>query len=198
MRYPAIKPIRYSGNEPIVNNDGEKISVLEDFWRWAYSDLIGNTERGVLAEYLVACALGIEKESRISWRKYDLLTKEGIRVEVKSSGYLQTWEQKKLSNISFGIRETLGWNENDNSYDSERHRQSDVYVFCVHKHTKQESVNPLDISQWEFYLISTQMLNKKAKNQKSISLSALIKIGAEKCSFDDLKANIGKISCYEE
>ena len=29
-----------------------------DFWRWAFSDLRDNTQRGVLAEFLVALALG--------------------------------------------------------------------------------------------------------------------------------------------
>ncbi len=28
--------------------------TIVDCWQWAYSDLISNTERGVLAEYLVA------------------------------------------------------------------------------------------------------------------------------------------------
>ena len=105
MKYPAIKSERLTGSESIVYNDN-KISDLLSFWQWAYSDLVGNTERGVLAEYIVACALGINNEDRILWGRYDLVTPQGVTIEVKTSGYIQTWEQQKLSNIKFGISET--------------------------------------------------------------------------------------------
>ena len=49
----------------IVNKDGSErfraggstldLSLL-DYWRWSTSDLVGNTARGVLAEYIVARA----------------------------------------------------------------------------------------------------------------------------------------------
>ena len=50
---------------------------------WAYSDIVGNTERGKLAEFIVAMALGITESISVAWNKYDLLSKEGIRIEVK-------------------------------------------------------------------------------------------------------------------
>ena len=141
--YPAIEPRRLSGEEPLVSPDGEQVGSLIDFWRWAYSDLVGNAERGALAEYIVACALEINHKVRIGWDKYDLLTEEGISVEVKTSGYLQTWEQKELSNIIFGIQPTIGWDSKTNQYDNEPKRQADIYVFCVHKHQEQETIDPL-------------------------------------------------------
>jgi hypothetical protein len=65
-------------------------------------------------------------------------------------------------------------------------------VFCVHKHANQETVNPLDVTQWDFYLISTQKLNKNVNHQKSITLSSLLKIGAEKCTYELLYKKILK------
>ena len=47
-----IKPTKKNGNE-CFENINKKI-VLKDFWSWAYSDLMGNTERGKLAEFIVA------------------------------------------------------------------------------------------------------------------------------------------------
>ncbi|MCL2125931.1 MAG: hypothetical protein FWH33_08105 [Oscillospiraceae bacterium] len=73
MMYPAIEPKRLNGNEAIIDEDN-KVSDVLAFWQWAYSELMGNTERGALAEYLIACALGIENEPRISWGRYDLVT----------------------------------------------------------------------------------------------------------------------------
>ena len=118
-----------------------------------------NAERGALAEYLVACALGVADNVRVNWDKYDLLSPEGIAVEVKSSGYLQSWDQNELSTLSFGIQLTFGWDSATNTYSQELVRQSDIYVFCVHKHTDQDTINPLDIVQWDFYLLPTRILN---------------------------------------
>lgn len=42
-----------TGNEEFtLHGKGAGITVL-DFWRWAFSDLIDNTQRGVMAEFLV-------------------------------------------------------------------------------------------------------------------------------------------------
>ncbi len=44
-----------------------------DYWTWAFSDVLGNTERGVLAEYFVALALKVDHTPRKNWLPYDLL-----------------------------------------------------------------------------------------------------------------------------
>lgn len=189
-KYPAIRPERKNGDEPILTADGNEIGKLSDFWQWAYSDLIGNAERGALAEYIVASALGVQNGTRISWDRYDLLSKEGIAIEVKTSGYIQTWEQRELSKLIFGISPTYGWDSVTNEYSQEKMRQSDVYVFCVHKHTDQATVDLLDTSQWDFYVIPTTVLNEKFGQQKSVSLSSLLKVGAVPCRYEDLYEQI--------
>ena len=191
--FPAITPKRMTGEEPLVAPSGKNVCNLIDFWRWAYSDLIGNAERGALAEFIVACALGINDSERISWDKYDLFTNDGIAVEVKTSGYIQTWEQKELSRLVFGIQPTYGWDSKTNEFGSEKKRQSDIYIFCVHKHKNQATVDPLQISQWDFYLMPTDVLDEKFGNQKTATLSALIKAGAAKCEYDCLKSRISEM-----
>lgn len=185
-KYPAIPPKRFSGNCPIVDKTGNPIAQLVDFWAWAHSDLLGNAERGTLGEYLIACALGVQNTTRVAWDKYDLKSPEGIAVEVKTSGYLQTWEQSELSKIIFSIPPTFGWDSKTNLYDSTQKRQADIYVFCVHKHQEQETANPLDLEQWDFYLLPTSVLDEKSKSQKTITLSTLIKLGAVKCEFSEI------------
>lgn len=190
MKYPAIEPKRLTGKEPLQNAQGETIGSLLAFWQWAYSDLVGNAERGALAEYLVACALGIANTCRISWDRYDLITKEGIAIEVKTSGYIQTWEQDSLSKPIFGIGTTLGWDSQTNQYDTAPKRQADIYVFCHHSHTDQATINPLDVSQWDFYLLPTKVLDDKLPNQKSVSLTTLKKLGAMPCLYNELYPSI--------
>jgi hypothetical protein len=53
-----ISPSRKTGAEPLTAS-GEPAGVtVADFWGWSRSDLLDNTERGVLAEFIVATALG--------------------------------------------------------------------------------------------------------------------------------------------
>ena len=94
-----------------LHTGGEKLPYdMFSFWQWSSSDLLGNTMRGVLAEYIVATALNaLGERPRQEWVAYDILTPEGIKVEVKSSAYLQTWSQKKLSAVLFRIAPTKGW-----------------------------------------------------------------------------------------
>ena len=191
--YPKINAERLSGTEKIIDENGNTVSEVQDFWRWAYSDLISNAERGALAEYIVACALGIKQSVRTAWDRYDLLTEEGISIEVKTSGYLQTWEQVTLSKPVFGIQPTFGWDSETNEYDTERRRQADVYVFCLHKHVEQETLNPLLLEQWEFYVLPTSVINDRFGLQKTVSLSALIKAGARMCKYNELKTVIEEI-----
>ncbi|MGH4120853.1 hypothetical protein [Clostridium sp.] len=54
---------------------------LKDFWSWNQSDILNNALRGVLAEYIVATAIEAKNEIRIEWDAYDLVTKEGVKVE---------------------------------------------------------------------------------------------------------------------
>ena len=63
MELKAIEQTRKSGMEEIVGVN-KKRSLL-NFWQWAYSDLVGNTERGAVAEYLVALACDIDVDLRI-------------------------------------------------------------------------------------------------------------------------------------
>ena len=197
MKYPAIQVKQLTGAEPILDDNGKPVAMALDFWRWAYSDLLGNTERGAVAEYLVASALGISREDRISWNSYDLLSNEGIKIEVKASAYIQTWGQERLSDIRFGIQPTYAWNSETNVYDTEMRRQPDIYVFCVLKHTEQETIDPLDARQWEFYPLKTSVLNEKVGNQKGISLSKILKLGAAATSYSNLHDRVLELFAQE-
>ncbi len=188
--YPDIPPQFIDGEKAIRNEDGETIAIVSQFWQWAFSDLIGNTERGALAEYLIACALGIQKKPRITWDSYDLKSPEGISIEVKSAAYIQTWGQSKLSDIVFNIRPTHSWNPQTNTFDAQKRRQSDIYVFCLHNHKVQETIDITDIKQWTFYLLPTCILNEKAPQQKTINLSSLLKLGAVPCTFSKMHEKI--------
>ena len=93
-----------NGNEPFTLHGSDTSILLQDFWRWAYSDLLNNTHRGVLAEFLVHSALEAKDVARADWLPFDLTSPSGLRIEVKSSAYLQAWTPEDVfSQISFDI-----------------------------------------------------------------------------------------------
>lgn len=165
-------PVRAVGTEQFHGADLN--STLLDFWQWAYSDLLSNTNRGRLAEFIVARALGLGlTDVRIEWDAFDLITPTGVKVEVKSAAYLQRWFQKKPSDISFDISPKRGWDDTTNEYEPTSRHHADVYVFALLAHQDKASVDLLDLTQWKFYVLSTATLDSRKRSQKSITLKLL-------------------------
>jgi hypothetical protein len=186
---PAIQTTIKTGQEQFTyNNEKLPLNVLS-FWQWSSSELLGNALRGVLAEFIIASAIDTLNSPREEWDTYDLETKNGLKIEVKSSSYLQSWKQTEFSKIMFGIKAT----GETQSVNPERSRKSDIYIFCVLAHQDKNNVDPLNLSQWDFYILATKILNEKVKAQKSITLSSLLKLNPIKIKYDCLKTEIERI-----
>ena len=163
-----------TGNEPFHHNFVNFDFSLLEFWKWSFSDIVSNATRGVLAEFIVAKALGISTEgARDEWARYDLKTADGITIQVKSAAYLQSWHQERFSSISFDIRKTRGWDADTNKQDAEAKRHADVYVFALLAHTDKGTVDPLNVGQWRFYVVPTSKLDARIRSQDSITLKCL-------------------------
>ena len=171
-----IHPTPKSGKEFLTFNDKKTKYNLQDFWRWSVSDILSNATRGILAEFIVGTAIGLDpKDVRIEWDAYDLTSKDEIKIEVKSSAYIQSWEQKDYSKISFSIKPTHFLDPQTLLYQNEAKRHADVYVFCLLKHKNQDTIDPLKLEQWEFYVVSTKALESYGGSQNQIILSKLRK-----------------------
>ena len=194
LKLPNTEPDKKSGQEHFKQDDKDLPFALLKFWQWYASDLLDNTTRGILAEYLVAKALGQTDSPRVEWDAYDVITDTGIKVEVKSASFIQSWQQSEYSNINFNISPTKGWEADSNTYSDEKVRQADVYVFCLLHHKDQKTIDPLNLDQWSFYIVSTEKLSKEVGNQKTIALSRLTGVGATKVNFDQLTEMIKEIS----
>jgi len=170
-------------------------ATLLDFWIWSASDLVSNTTRGILAEFIVASALGINLESiRDEWGAYDLQTQDGITVEVKSAAYIQSWRQQKLSKIIFRIPCTKGWNAETNTYEKEYRRQAQVYIFALLAHQDKSTIDPLNMDQWKFYVIPTKVLDEKIQNQKNIGLKRLELLAGQGIQYKELQDAVTKLA----
>ena len=180
---PLLEIQPKSGAEPFTHNGQSLSTNLRGFWQWFASDLVSNTMRGMLAEYIVALALDCTHNLRQEWDAFDLLTANGAKVEVKSSAYIQSWAQDRYSPIRFGIQPNKAGV-----------RQADLYVFCLLAHRQPETINPLDLDQWEFYVLSTAQLDSQVGLQKSISLGSLKRLKPLTAKFATLAETITQVS----
>jgi len=86
--------MRKTGQEPFHSNGQALGFDLLSFWQWTTSDLVSNATRGILGEYIVAHALALAAaDVREEWAAFDLQTPSGIKIEVKSAAYVQSWHQ---------------------------------------------------------------------------------------------------------
>jgi hypothetical protein len=191
LELPRIIQQLRTGSEPL-HSDGQDlgISVL-DFWRWSASDLLSNATRGRFAEFIVARALGVPLDQvRDEWGAFDLLTPENIKVEVKSAAYIQSWHQSKPSIISFRVPKTRAWDAETNVQETEARRQADVYVFALLAHSDQATIDPLNVSQWHFFVLPTAALNSRTRSQHSITLRSLVSLSGDAVTYSDLKKTV--------
>jgi len=155
-------------------------------------NLADNVTRGVLAEYIVASALGVNEGVRSAWDAYDLRTSSGLRVEVKSSAYLQQWRQRKLSPVQFEVGPKRGWDGETGTMAKDAAWQSDIYVLCLLKHREKATLNPLDLDQWEAYEVPTELLRERCGTRLKIKirLGVLATLNIAPVGFDGLKARV--------
>jgi len=191
--FAALIVERKTGNEPLHQDGNPLGQTLLDFWRWSASDLVSNATRGVLAEYIVATALGVAGGARVEWDPFDLLSQEGAKIEVKSAAYLQSWRQRKASAITFTIRPTQAPDVETSVADGRLERRADIYVFCVLHHAHKGTLDPLDVNQWTFYVLSAAVLNERFPQQKTISLAPLLRTEPHVARYQDLAACVTSV-----
>jgi len=164
--------------------------VLSDFYKWSYSDLLLNKTRGDLAEYIVACALNKNVIKTDAWSSFDLFYKDKYKIEVKSAAYIQSWKQKSVSTIRFNISPRREWDFETKKMSVEVKRHADIYVFSLLANKNKHLINPLDLKQWIFYVLTTLELNTIYPKQKSVTLRSLNKNNYEPICFENIKSKI--------
>jgi hypothetical protein len=155
------------------------------------ADLCDDDVKGWFAEWLVHKLLGVESVRRVSWANSDLVTPEGIRIEVKASSFWQSWkvldefggprtEQKHgiptESSIRFG---GLLARDSTSTVDmkSGRALKSDVYVFAFQHERDIARWNAMDLSQWEFYVLLADQVRSLCPG-RTLSLTKLRSVQA--------------------
>jgi hypothetical protein len=182
---------RKSGDEQFVVEGRPAGFDLLEFWRWSASDLVDNTARGVLAEFVVAKALGIDVTSpRVGWATWDLDWEVSpgvtLAIEVKSAAYVQSWGQKALSAIQFVVPRRRGFDAVKNALEETAARHAHVYVFALLANTDKRTIDPMRLEQWRFYCLATKQLDARTRSQHSVTLKSLEALAGDAVDFEGL------------
>lgn len=181
------KSFHFDGKDAILET-GTRNSI--DFWKWGYSDLVQNINRGILAEYIVAWALNLDNEPRKPWDAFDLKTDDGKRIEVKSTSYLQSWDYGTKPYPKFVIKQRQRWTESGLEKDGDFN--ADVYILCYHKEQGRENLDPMNLNQWDFWIFSKDKIINLLNGRKSISVSQLRNEGYKPIPIGNIKNKINE------
>ena len=190
MRCPVM-----NGNEHFRSNDELLNETVKDFWAWSMSRLLADGPRGDLAEFIVNSALEMDlTNAKRGWGECDIIY-NGVRIEIKCSSVLQAWERKTPSKPVFSIGKTLNCDiqETETGYQYlgrdglPAERRSELYVFCLFSNDDRATADPMDLDQWKFFIVPTQLINDKCGDKRSISLSGLMKLNVAAVDYGEIK-----------
>jgi hypothetical protein len=68
-------------------------------------------------------------------------------------------------------------------------RPSDLYIFCLLKHQDKDTLNPLDLDQWAFYVVPTPILDNYQQSHSSITLHSLQRLSSP-VQYDALRLEV--------
>lgn len=131
-------------------------------------NLMDNIHRGLFAEVIVAQAAGGVLTD--PWEAWDVDLPGGTKVEVKTSGTIQSWPQSEPSKLQWDVEPHSGWLPAPSGFvpDPVHRRRSDVYVFAIH-----DGIQPQNLGEWSFRVVETRDVDEMLGDQKSITVSSL-------------------------
>lgn len=111
---------------------------------------------------------------------------------MKSAAYWQSWPQQRPLKIVFRIPRTWGWNAEDDSQCETPTRAADLYVFAVLSHLDKATIDPLDVSQWDFDGLPTAVLERNCAEQQTVALGALLRYAPNQVKYDGRRGAVAE------
>ena len=105
---------------------------------------------------------------------------------------------EEISTIQFNFEKATPLDDENGGYRGEPRRAAQVYVFALLKERDKSKVNPLNLDQWEFFVVPTVTLNVRKRSQQTITLHSLEtekdELKVQQVSFSELEAAVKKAS----
>jgi hypothetical protein len=115
---------------------------------------------------------------------------DGTKVEVKSSGYLQSWNQRSLSQITFRGLTGFTWDDKK-GWGDQREVRADVFVFAIQTCRDPDVYDFLDLGQWEFWIVAGDDVRRYGT--RSVGMGFLREHAPEPVAYDELAATVRAI-----
>src|SRR5205823_4113956 len=133
-------------------------------------------------------AIGDRSPIRVEWGPYDAKGADGTLVEIKTTGYLQSWATKRLSTPRWqfaSVNAEKVWSEDAGDYVSlVPYDRALVWVMALQTCREPDVYDPLDVNQWEFRAIPHRRLLQSG--QKSAGLVFFDRLAIEPVPYCDL------------
>ncbi len=150
--------------------------IIENVVKAHYRKLLmNNVHRAHYVEAMISLALD-ERWRLVSrdwdWAPWDLESDDGVRLEVKQSAAVQSWNtHDPQENRSFDIAQRNGYWDYESRWHAGKARYADIYLFAWHPELNRKIADHRCPEQWLFFVIPEYGLPA----QKSISLNSLKK-----------------------
>ena len=70
-----------------------------------------------------------------------------------------------------------------------------MYVFCFLAESDPLKANPMEIDQWEFYILQTFIIDRDLGDRKTVRIPTILELGGIKCSWYELRGRIESLIC---
>ncbi|MGI0010674.1 MAG: hypothetical protein ACREAE_04660 [Nitrosopumilaceae archaeon] len=166
--------------------NGKSATVL-DFWRWAFSMLEDNTLRGVVGQYIVAWAIGADNVIHDSWQAYDLRARNGKKIEVKTTAFVQVWQHGEKNRRPLFVIKPTRYYTHEKGMQKQRSYNADIYILCYYSWNDSSTMDVTNLGHWKFWVFSLKELLTVLNGKKSISVRKLQNLGYNPLNVFELK-----------
>lgn len=153
----------FTGDEHFTFEDMPVNLLLSDFWKWSTSNLSNTALLKDLAEYIVSSAIGCDARSD----EPHYLECNGHKIHVSASGYVEE-KANRLRSPSFSTCE-----------------DADCHIFCLLEHLNRETVNPLHLEQWTFFILPTSSV--EGQLPVALTVNAVKRLSPITVKYDEIK-----------
>lgn len=159
------------------------------FYRWAFGDLMASdSDVGTIGEYLVGSTLDCLPPARKVQAPFDLVTKTGVAIEVKTTSRLAKRRNKILR----------VWDISDQRTALEGKRQlADLWVFLVaqfpERATTREQLAVFEPKYWTAYLATGEQV-RASGCRCEVSETTLARLGIEPIPFAQFSTAFAKLN----
>ena len=87
---------------------------------------------------------------------------------MKCTAFLQSWTQRRHSELVFGRLSAREFDATRNEYSVDARVRADVFVFAVQTQREPAAYDMLDISHWQFWVVSASIIRERARKTVGI------------------------------